>query len=462
MKLIAAVLLCASFASAQKIVAARAGMVYFAEGTFTIDGKTVRSTARNRLLQLEEGQTAGSPRGHGEILLGPNAMLWTGTQAQVRFDDTRVENTVIALLAGEAMIEVKRSLEDSRIEIDLGTLNLEVTREGIYRFDRQNQTVRVYAGEVLLPGSAKLIRGEESVNGIVRPFDRRFMDELHYWSAYRSYNLEVDAGVRKQWGGDRWGQREHTGFGVKFSDTPGAARFKYLVAPEAGVLYHVDGGAILGPQRAPGPIQLPLQMGPERSLRTQSGRAEIFLGVGITMRVARNSFVKILDVSTARPAVSLDEGTSLIEIADSSEGIPRIRVGDSTTELLKPGLYQFDADAKTLRVYGGEATTTLAGATVHVKEDQNLDLQRPAAPTKFDAKASKEQDPLFKWSADRSWALFLSSADFMTAWGDTQRANRYKHKQFGERVDSRQVRRRSVSPASRLPRPSLGTTPPLF
>ncbi len=228
-----------------------------------------------------------SPRGHAEILLGPNAVLWTGTRAQIRFDDTRVENTVIALLTGSAVIEIKKSLESSRVEVDLGAFNIEITREGVYRFDRDTQTVRVYGGELQLPGALKLMRGEESVDGVVRAFDRKQMDDLHYWSAYRSLSLESDAGAYRNWGGDRWGQREHSGFGVKFPEGTGAARLKSQVAPEAGLLYHVDGGAILGPERQSGPIRLPLLMGRDRFLRTQNGRAEIFLGIGVTLRMGR-------------------------------------------------------------------------------------------------------------------------------------------------------------------------------
>src|SRR3569832_1671833 len=132
MKPVAMVLLFASFASAQRIVAARAGLVYYAEGTVSVDGKNLRSVSRDHIVQLSEGQMLSSPRGHTEILLGPNATLWTGTQAQVRFDDTRVENTVVAMVEGSAIIEIRRALDASRIQLDLGTLNIELTRAGLY------------------------------------------------------------------------------------------------------------------------------------------------------------------------------------------------------------------------------------------------------------------------------------------------------------------------------------------
>ncbi len=456
MKLIAAMLLCASFASAQKIAAARAGLVYYAEGAFNVDGKQARATSRDRIIQLDEGQVANSMRGHAEILLGPNAVLWTGTLSEVRFDDTRVENTVIAVLDGSVMIEVKRA-QEGRIQVDLGTFNIQVTREGVYRFDRPSKTVRVYSGEAILPGPVKLARGEENVDGVTRPFDRKDLDELHYWSAYRSFVLESDAGSYKEWGGDRWGRREHAGFGVTLPDTPGAARIKYQAASEAGLLYFLDGSAVLGGQLPGSTIRLPIRLGRDRYLETQKGKAEVFLGVGVILRMGENSYLRILDTRSTNPAVALDEGTALIEVGNTEENAPpRIQIGGSVTELLKPGLYLFDAEAKALRIYGGEASTMLAGRTMHSKGGQSLDLQKPDAVTKFD---TKTHDALFKWSADRSFTLFLTPAAFMTPWEPAPRQNHYKHKQFGDRVATRPGRGRPSSSRS-LPRLNRPGDPP--
>lgn len=412
-------------------------MLYYAEGTFTVDGKTVRSSSRERLLELNEGQIAASPRGHAEFLLGPSATLWTATQSQIRFDDTRVESTVIALLAGSAMVEIKRSLEDSRIQVDMGTLNVEITREGLYRFDSASKTVRVYAGEALLPGPVKLIRGEESVDGVVRPFDRKDFDELHYWSAYRSFMLENDAGAFKHWGGDRFGEREHSSFGIKLPDTPGAARLKYQAASEAGLIYYLDGSAIVSGQSRV--TRLPILLGRENFLRTEAGKAEVFLGVGTIARMSDHAFIRMVETQSSRPMMALDEGIALIEVANSVEGAPpRIRVGDSVTELLKPGLYRFDATARSLHVYAGESSTTLAGSVIRIKQAQGLNLRDASPLAKFNPKT---QDPLYKWSADRSFALFLTPAAFMTQWEPAPRLGRYKHKVFGQRTDPRPQRR---------------------
>ncbi len=426
---------------AQKLVAARAGMVYSAEGDLRIDGKTVRSSGQGRLPQLQDGQSVSSPRGHAEVLLGPNAALWTGTGAQVRFEDTRVEAAAITLVEGEVIIELSRSLEASRVRVHAGTLDVELTREGVYRFDAATQSVRVYAGEVLL-GGLRLVRGEERTPNSTRPFDRKELDEFYYWSAYRSFMLEGDAGSYKNWGGGAWGERTHSGFGVKFPDTPGAARVKYLASSEAGLVYHLEGNATTGRQARSLSARLPMPLGRENFVRTDAGRAEVFLGVGVIARFLDNTRLRMLDTRAASPLASLDEGMALIEVADSMEGAPRIRVGDSETELLKPGLYAFDAKAGTLRVFTGEASVTLPSSFQKARDSQQLNLRQPAPPARFDAKA---HDALFKWSAERSFALFTSSAAFMTEWSAQAKRGWYKHKQFGQRLDTR--------PRNRLPRP---------
>lgn len=417
---------------AQKVVAARAGMVYYAEGDLRIDGKPVRSAGQGRLPQLQDGQRASSPRGHAELLLGPNAVLWTGTGAQVRFDDTRVEEATVTLIEGAAIIELSRSLEATRVRVHAGALDVELTREGIYRFDAAAQSVRVYDGELLLSG-LRVARGEERAGVTTRPFDRKDLDEFYYWSAYRSFMLEGDAGTYRNWGGGTWGEREHSGFGVKFPEAPGAARAKYLASSEAGLVYYLEGSATTAIQTRAS-TRLPMPLGRENFVRTDSGRAEVFLGVGVIARFLDNTRLRMLDTRAASPVASIDEGTALIEVADSMEGTPRIRVGDSETELLKPGLYAFDARSGTLRVFGGEATVTMSGVPFKVRDAQQLNLRQPAPPARFD---TKTRDALYKWSGERSFALFTTPAAFMTEWNPTAKRGWYKHKQFGERLDTR-------------------------
>ncbi len=435
------ILLC-PLAMAQKIVAARAGMVYYAEGSLEIDGKSVRS--QNRPPQVKDGQVVSSPRGHAEILLGPNAVLWTGTQAKVRFDDTSVASATVTVLQGAAIIELSRNLDTSRVHVRAGSLEVELNREGVYRVDAAAQTLRIYGGDLLLPGAVRASRGQEVFNGTAKAFDRKDLDEFHLWCAYRSFVLEGDAGAYRQWSGGGGGEREHSGFGVKLPDARGAARIKYLAASEAGLVYFVEGSAIIGAQTRSGSPRLPMLLGGQNFLRTEtSGKAELFLGVGVVGRIADNSSLRLTDNHASSPMVALEEGSLMVEVAASGEAAPlRVRVGDSITELLKPGLYEFDAAAASLLVYGGETSTLLGGISMHAKESQKVNLREPAPVGRFDHKV---QDGLFKWSARRSFALLTSPAAFMTSWEQTM-AGKWKHKQFGERVGPVRQRPRVAAP----------------
>jgi len=426
-------------------------MVYYAEGMLTVDGQDVRAGSRDHRPQLEDGQTVSSTRGHAEILLGPNAVLWTGTRAQIRFDDTRLEDTNISVLTGSAIIEVKKTQDGSRLRVHLGTLSAEVTKDGVYRFEAAPPSVRVYSGEVLVPVDAKVTRGEEALEGAVKDFDRKIVDEFFYWAAYRSFILEGESGSYKNWrGGGRLFDRDHSGFGISFPDNSSAARAKYLAGGEAGLVYFLEGGALLGGQTRTTNRRLPLLMGKDNFLRTETGRAEIFLGIGVVARLAPNSQLRMIDTSAASPVISLDEGIASIEVADSADGShPRVKVDDSMTELLKPGLYHFDAKAGSLLIYGGEASTVFAAqpqSPIRAKEAQTVNLRERVALATFDI---EQKNPLFQWAADRSFALYMSPAAFMTQWEDTARRNRYKHKQFGEREDPRA--RPRPRPLRRLP-----------
>lgn len=428
--LLALLLLLCPVLAAQKVVAARAGMVYYAEGQFQIDGNSVRSA--NRLPQLEDSQVASSPRGHSEILLGPNAVLWTGTLAKVRFDNTTVESAEVTVLEGEAMIELTRSLTATPVRVRAGALEVDLTREGVYRFDASAAAMRIYAGEIPLSATLRAVRGQEVSGGGAKLFDRKNLDEFHYWCAYRSFMLESDAGKFRNWSSTSWTEREHSGFGVKFPQARGAARAKYLAASEAGLLYVLEGDAVTGTTARNNSGRLPLLLGQDNYLLTEIGKGEMFLGVGVVARIGENSQLRMVDSRPTRPVVALDRGTLMVEVAASVEGAPlRVQVGESITELLKPGLYEFNAVTASLLVFGGEAATTLAGSVMRTKESFTANLAQLAPPAKFNPK--QLQGPLYRWAERRSFQLFRSSAAFMTPWESTQRPGLFKHKQFGNR-----------------------------
>jgi hypothetical protein len=441
-------LLIAPWAAAQKMVTARAGMVYYAEGRLLVDGQVVRAGSRDQRPMIADGQRVATPRGHAEILLGPDAVLWTGTGAEVQLADTNVENATLRLVTGSAMIEIRKHLTENSVQVELPGRAVVLRRAGVYRFDAAPETVRVWSGEALLPGSAaaKVPRGNELVDGQLRRFDRTDRDELHYWAAYRSFQLEQESGASQQWQTRGWANRAHSGFNVEFPETAGSARVKYMAGGAAGLVYSIEGNASLDGPVTPATTRLPFWLGESHALRTEAGRAEIFLGVGVVARLGEHSRLRLIHARPTAPFIVLEAGAASIEVTPSPEAPRlRVRVGPSITELLKPGVYQFDAGEGSLRVYGGEAATVFEEGTVRARQAQQVSLREMGPADRFDVTV---RDALFLWAADRSFALYLSPAAFMTQWERTPRGTEAKHKQFGARIDRRPL----PAAARRLPR----------
>jgi hypothetical protein len=424
-----ALFLFAPLVISQRVVNARAGMVYFAEGAFTVDGQTVRA-ARNRPPQIQPGQIAATQKGHVEILMGPDAVLWTGMGTQVRFDETSVADARVSLLAGSLMIEIKRVNAENRLRVQIGERAVEIRQVGVYRFDCMPERMRVLSGDLLLiEQSVKAIRGQEIVDGSVRTFDRRDTDELFYWSALRSLTLERDAGRPQRW--KRKGESDvtHAGFGVTFPFDLGAARVKYLASSEAGLVYAVDGNSS---------SERRFWIGQNNAGGTRDGKAQIFLGVGIVTNLAENSTIRIIDARSWAPMIALEQGAVIVEVAESRESpVLGIRVGETITHLLSPGVYRLDAQSGTLSVYRGDSETTFNGGAIRARDGQRVNLKEPAPASLFDR---REQDALFHWAADSSFGLYMSQAGFMTGWVADVIDGKAKHKVFGQRMD-RRIRR---------------------
>jgi hypothetical protein len=328
----------------------------------------------------------------------------------------------------------------NRFRVRIGEQVAEFTREGVYRFDASPARFRVHSGEMQLSG-ARILRGQEAVETGRREFNRRERDPLLYFAAYRSLQLEAESGSFRQWRASFMLGRAHSGFGIDFPETGGAARLKYLVGGEAGLVYHLEGNATTGGRTPLSASRLPFRMGPGGDIRTRQGRAEVFLGVGLIARLAADTHLRVMDTTALHPLIALEQGSASIEVTRSSdEPRLRVRVGDSITELVKPGVYRFDAAAQSLEIYGGEAEINVSDHVVRGRQSQQVSLRESGRTMKFDPSRG---DAFMKWTAERSFALYQSPAAFMTAWEPMTERGKVRHKFFGERFDPRpQPRRR--------------------
>src|SRR5580704_2825233 len=147
-------------------------------------------------------------------------------------------------------------------------------------------------------------------------------------------------------------------------------------------------------------------------LATANGKAEILLTPGIFLRLAEDSTVQMVSPDLTHTEVRLEQGRANVEVDQIySQNTILIDMKNGQTQLLKNGLYAFDATNSTVRVFDGKAAV-YPGANlqanvkpIDVKGSHQLALNgEPLKPQRFN-KDEASADPLYKWSSLRSQYL---------------------------------------------------------
>ncbi len=148
-----------------------------------------------------------------------------------------------------------------------------------------------------------------------------------------------------------------------------------------------------------------------QELSTQKGRAEILLTPGIFLRVGDESSVRMVSPGLADTVVALERGRAMVEVAQiHPENDVRIEQSRASAQLLKPGLYDFDAEHHQIRVFDGKAAVQEGDRKTDVKGGHELDLTNPKFKTQsFDKKAY--EDDFYRWSSLRSSYLAEANVD---------------------------------------------------
>jgi hypothetical protein len=422
-------------ALAQYMASARAGLIHYAEGDVFVEQQRLIPPKQSLKLSLnqypwiDDGQLLQSGDGRAEMLLGSGAVLWLGSHSRVRLWSGELTDVRLELEAGEAMVEVTATPRGFRASLRLGQTTVGWNGAGVYHISADPARVRVFSGEATI-GDVALARGYEMQPGtdtIPLRFDMQYPGEFHYWAAARSFELRFASGRRPR-GSPQDDLSDR--FGVDFHGAPG---FYHRVAPRAGLLNHAEGEVFLMPLAGSRRKTPPLNLEENETLRTQEGRAEVFLGIGIAVRIGREAQLLLVDSQPATPRVRLVGGSALVEVARSAKVRPTVQLGESSTELLQPGIYMFDAKTGSLRIYQGAASTRINDAVTAAKTAQLVNLLTPSPAKKFDTAFPGE---LYTWSAQRSFQTFRIAGDLMGDWKRTvqdQMRGTVSHKQFGTR-----------------------------
>lgn len=142
-------------------------------------------------------------------------------------------------------------------------------------------------------------------------------------------------------------------------------------------------------------------------LATGHGKAEMLLTPGVFFRLDDNSAAKMVSPDLTRTVVDLESGRAAVEVDQIfKQNDIQVLEDGNPTQLLKPGLYEFDANAGTVRVFDGEAVVQdRLNNWVKVKGHHELALGdgMHLKAHSFDTDAAK--DELYNWSSLRSQYL---------------------------------------------------------
>jgi len=175
-----------------------------------------------------------------------------------------------------------------------------------------------------------------------------------------------------------------------------------------GTLNYIEGQAsIEGHPVTPSSVgNTTLQAG--QYLSTANGKAEILLTPGIFLRLGNDSTVQMVSPNLTETEVRLEQGRANVEVDQLyQQNVILIDMKNGQTQLLKNGLYVFDADDSTLQVFDGRAAV-YRGANfqadikpVDVKGGHQVTLTgEPVKPQSFNK--DQAEDDLYRWSSLRS------------------------------------------------------------
>jgi len=180
-----------------------------------------------------------------------------------------------------------------------------------------------------------------------------------------------------------------------------------------GTVNYVEGQASIGKEMldAQSVGSADLQTG--QTLTTRNGKAEILLTPGVFLRLGSDSSLRMVSPNLTNTELALNRGQAMVEVDQIyKENDVRILQNGATAQLLKPGLYDFDATHQQVRVFEGRAMVEDGDRTVTVKGGHEVALngEGKLKARSFD-KNLAQSDDLYRWSSLRSNYLAEANVD---------------------------------------------------
>jgi len=187
---------------------------------------------------------------------------------------------------------------------------------------------------------------------------------------------------------------------------------------QPGTINYVEGQAAIGSQTLAESAVGSARLRPGQTLITANGRVEVLLTPGVFLRIDHDSSVRMVSAGLADTVVALDKGEALVDAAAiRPANNVRVNVGDAGAELLKPGLYEFDASGPKIRVFDGKAAVQAAGKSTDVGRGHEIAFQ--SGDKMKDQWFNEKQaagDDFYRWSSLRSSYLADANVDAARAY----------------------------------------------
>lgn len=173
-----------------------------------------------------------------------------------------------------------------------------------------------------------------------------------------------------------------------------------VISAKSGVLAYVEGKVFLGDQ----PVEYSVTKFPEMKenavLRTEEGRAEVLLTPGVLLRLGENSSLKLITNRLIDTRLELLTGSAVVEAdAIGKDNSVTVVCKNGAVGLSKAGIYRFDSNSGTLKVFKGEASVKMGNDTTLVSGGRMAMLSgTSAAVEKF---SIDDTDALDHWSHRR-------------------------------------------------------------
>ena len=150
---------------------------------------------------------------------------------------------------------------------------------------------------------------------------------------------------------------------------------------------------------------------PGQDLTTAEGKVEMLLTPGIFLRLDKNSTVRMISPDLTHTEVAIERGRAQVE-ADQlyPQNKILINLGGGQAQLLKNGLYEFDADHNLVKTFDGKLAIYSDNSLHNEEKPTQVKEGRQLALTGGDVKPvsfnkDKSEDDLYRWSALRSQYL---------------------------------------------------------